>query len=95
MSFYKPKTLFAPGSDCYISPELITGIQLLPEKESKRMTVIDPIRQQIVDKFSRAEAVVKHAFVVHPNFNDVAAGLLEVGLDGLLDRITLTVGSYF
>ena len=47
---------------------------------------------ELNEKLSRAEAVIKKAYVVHPNYDHICAALLEVGLEGLADRLSLTVG---
>lgn len=52
----------------------------------------DTVKGELNNRFSRAEAIIKRAYVQHPNYDHIAAALLEVGLDGLADRLPLTVG---
>ena len=81
---------FSSGSEFYASPSLLADIKPLPANLKKK--VVDRARDELNDKFSRAEAVVTKAYVVHPNYDHIAAALLEVGLEGLAQRLPLTVG---
>lgn len=81
---------FSADSDIYASPSLVADIKPVPANSKKKL--VDRARDDLNDKFSRAEAVVKKAYVVHPNYNHIAAALLEVGLEGLAERLPLTVG---
>ena len=42
--------------------------------------------------FTRAEALVKKIYVQRPNYDHLASALLEAALDGLAERLPLTVG---
>lgn len=79
-----------PDSSCYASPELLAGIKLSPTKSKQKMK--DSARDGLDTRFSRAEAIIKKVYVQHPDYNHIASALLEVGLEGLADRLPLTVG---
>lgn len=80
----------AEGGEYYASPILVADIKPLPTNSKKKL--VDRARDDLNDMYSRAEAVVKKAYVVHPNYDHIAAALLEVGLEGLAERLPLTVG---
>ncbi|KAI0266814.1 DNA ligase [Gloeopeniophorella convolvens] len=42
--------------------------------------------------FTKAEGLLKRVFVQHPNYEHIVAAIQEVGLDGLAERVPLTVG---
>ncbi|KAF8520473.1 hypothetical protein BU17DRAFT_75690 [Hysterangium stoloniferum] len=78
-------------SSLYASPDLLQNA--LPANTVKGgKSARDPTREQVTEMFHQAEGIVKHAFVIHPNLNDISAALLQVGLDGLLEQVPLTVG---
>lgn len=80
-----------PDSNFYASSILLADIKPLLPSSNKKQT--DTSRDELNEKFSRAEAIVKKAYVVHPNYDHIAAALLEVGLEGLANRLPLTVGA--
>ncbi|GJJ06355.1 hypothetical protein Clacol_000546 [Clathrus columnatus] len=49
-------------------------------------------KEEIVQLYLRAEGILKHAFVIHPNLDDIAEALLDGGLGDIPNRITLSVG---
>jgi ATP-dependent DNA ligase len=57
--------------------------------------MVNPARQELMEMFANAEALVKRCFVQHPNLDNIAAALLEVGLEGLPERVPLAVGTCF
>ena len=76
----------------YASPELLSRARSLPT-EGKKKSGADPARHEIMELFGNAEALIKCCFVQHPNLNDMTAALIEVGMEGLADRVPLTVGA--
>lgn len=50
-------------------------------------------RDELLETFSRAEALMRRTFVQHPNYDHIVAALLQGGLNGL-HRVPLTVGAY-
>ncbi|KAF8575106.1 ATP-dependent DNA ligase [Ramaria rubella] len=82
----------SPGqSIMYASPELLQHVQPTIA-QIKKNNSCDPVRHEILQMFTNAEALVKRCFVRHPNLDDIAAALLDVGLGGLADRVPLAVG---
>ncbi|KAI0699263.1 ATP-dependent DNA ligase [Cytidiella melzeri] len=81
---------FTSSSNFYASSAHLAGIKPLPANSKKKN--VDMARDELQGKFVRAEAVVKKAYVVHPNYDHISAALLEVGLEGLTHRLPLTVG---
>ncbi len=47
----------------------------------------------LIEKFGVAEALLKKVYVRHPNYDHIVSAILEVGLDGLAERVLLTVGA--
>jgi DNA ligase-1 len=68
--------------------DLISRVKPLVDKGK----VVDSARDEIYAKFTQAENVIKRVYVQHPNYEALAAALLEVGLDGLENKVTLSVG---
>ncbi|GJE92226.1 ATP-dependent DNA ligase [Phanerochaete sordida] len=86
-----PPAAVAPGpSAAYATAALLAEIQPVPAGAKKKP--VDPARDDLQGKYARAEAAVKKAYVLHPNYDHIAAALVEVGLDGLAERLPLTVG---
>lgn len=50
-------------------------------------------REELLETFGRAEALMRRTFVQHPNYDHIVAALLQGGLNGL-HRVPLTVGAY-
>lgn len=76
----------------HVSSKLMAKIQKLPSDTKRKPT--DSARIKLNDVFSRAEALVKSVFVKHPNYNDIVSALLDTGLDGLDEKVPLTIGLY-
>jgi DNA ligase-1 len=74
------------------SPELVAQIsrpsQSSPEKGE------DVPKALLIEKFAVAEALLKKVYVRHPNYDHIVSAILEVGLDGLAERVPLTVGMW-
>jgi DNA ligase-1 len=49
-------------------------------------------RDELYLRFSRAETLIREVYVQHPNYDDIVKALLEAGLDGLRERVPLTIG---
>ncbi|KAG6920279.1 hypothetical protein DXG01_005048 [Tephrocybe rancida] len=47
---------------------------------------------ELTAKFELAESLVKRVYVQHPNYDDITSALLQAGLDGLQERVYLTIG---
>lgn len=54
----------------------------------------DPAWEALKKRFVQAEALIKKVYAQHPNYDRIIQELLTGGLDGLLDRLPLTVGEY-
>ncbi|THH19950.1 hypothetical protein EW146_g1305 [Bondarzewia mesenterica] len=88
-----PPDLTVPVSDnspYHAPPDLILQVKVAPASTGEK--VVDEAREKILAKFAQAEGLVKRVFVQHPNYDHIVAGLLEAGLDGLAERVPLTVG---
>ena len=48
----------------------------------------------LIEEFAVAEALLKSVYVRHPNYDHIVSAILEVGLDGLAERVILTVGMW-
>ena len=81
---------FSPISDWYASSAHLAEIK--PLSATAKRKVADRARDELNDKLARAEAIVKKVYVVHPNYDHISAALLEVGLEGIAERLPLTVG---
>ncbi|KIJ49602.1 hypothetical protein M422DRAFT_27965 [Sphaerobolus stellatus SS14] len=92
MTFYHPKDALSSEHSYHISDELLARAKVSEAADGKKTSPPDSARQKILGIFSEAEVILKHVFVVHPNFEDIVGGLLDVGLDRLSDRVQLTVG---
>ncbi|KAI0663494.1 ATP-dependent DNA ligase [Cubamyces menziesii] len=76
------------GSPFYISPQTLASVKPLAGKKK----VPDDARDALNATFLRAESVIKRVYVQHPNYDHIVTALLEGGLDGLAERLPLTVG---
>lgn len=80
------------GSSYTASPELVARVsrssQPSPEKGENSPKVL------LNEKFAVAEALLKRVYVRHPNYDHIVSAILEVGLDGLAERVLLTVGMW-
>jgi DNA ligase-1 len=74
------------------SPELVARVsrpfQSSPEKGE------DSPKALLLEKFAVAEASLKKVYVRHPNYDHIVSAILQVGLDGLAERVLLTVGMW-
>ena len=70
--------------------ELLAQVHRAAETSSKKGE--DSLKTHLREKFAAAEALLKNVFVQHPNYDDIVAAILEAGLDGLAERVPLTVG---
>jgi DNA ligase 1 len=61
--------------------------------KSKKKTAPDEARDALAAVLVEAEALVKQVFVQHPSYDDLASALLEAGLEGLAERVRLSVGT--
>ena len=63
-------------------------------KSKEKQKAVDSTREELNHRFAAAEAIIKKIYVQHPNYDHIAAALLEVGLDSLADKLPLTLGKY-
>jgi DNA ligase 1 len=82
------------GSVCEDSPYYGTSQSNFSVQSpgAERKKVVDPACDELHEKFTKAEALVKRVFVQHPNYEHIVAGLFNGGLDNLEVRVPLTVG---
>lgn len=85
-----PAAVPAPSEDLYVSPAQLAEIK--PALSNAKKKTVDGARDDLQEKFSRAEALVKKAYVLHPNYDHIADALLDGGLEELTERLPLTVG---
>ncbi|KAI9442212.1 DNA ligase [Lactarius indigo] len=78
------------GSSYTVHTELVAQVRRAIETPSKKGE--DNFKAHLLEKFIAAEALLKKVFVQHPNYDDIIAAILEAGLDGLAERVPLTVG---
>ncbi|KAF5393428.1 hypothetical protein D9757_000779 [Collybiopsis confluens] len=83
-----------PDSAFFASKELLSAIQSKDNssRPSKRKITTEVQRDELQTKFRSAESLLRQVFVRHPNYDHIVAALLQVGLDGLSDKVPLTVG---
>ncbi|TFY69614.1 hypothetical protein EVG20_g3074 [Dentipellis fragilis] len=77
-------------SPYHASAELVAEIDAVPTASTKNANTA--AQEELLDKFGRAEALIRKVFVQHPNYDHIAQAILDAGLDGLADRVPLTVG---
>ncbi|KAH7929889.1 ATP-dependent DNA ligase [Leucogyrophana mollusca] len=77
-------------SPFFAHPDLVTSVKPVSTEGKKK--IHDPSRDEVLVKYASAEAVIKKVFVQHPNYDHIVAGLFEGGLDGLSERVPLTIG---
>jgi len=73
------------------SPELVAQVSHLSESSHKKGE--NSPKALLIEKFVVAEALLKKVYVRHPNYDHIVSAILEVGLDGLAERVLLTVGT--
>ncbi|KAI0278490.1 ATP-dependent DNA ligase [Russula aff. rugulosa BPL654] len=85
-----PTNPTSSGFSYTVSPELVAQVsrpsQSSPEKKE------DNLKALLIEKFALAEALLKKVYVRHPNYDHIVSAILEVGFDGLAERVPLTVG---
>ncbi len=72
----------------HISPQTLAAIKPLVGKKK----VPDDARDALNAIFALAEGAIKRVYVQHPNYDHIVRALLEGGLEGLTDRLPLTIG---
>ncbi|KAL1939770.1 hypothetical protein VTO73DRAFT_9470 [Trametes versicolor] len=75
-------------STFHISLETLAAIKPLVGKKK----VPDDARDALNAIFALAEGAIKRVYVQHPNYDHIVRALLEGGLEGLADRLPLTIG---
>jgi DNA ligase-1 len=85
-----------PGPSSLFSsvPDLLLRVEPLPSGKNKKKNT-DAARLELATVLQASEELIRRVYARHPNYNDLVAGLLEVGLDGLADSVTLSVGQSF
>ncbi|TFY78874.1 hypothetical protein EWM64_g5137 [Hericium alpestre] len=77
-------------SPFHASSDLIAEVSSIPTNSAK--SVNTPTQEELLARFARAESLIKKVFVQHPNYDHIVTAILEAGLDGLAERVPLTVG---
>ncbi|KAF8502296.1 DNA ligase [Russula emetica] len=72
------------------SPELVAQVSRLSQSSPEKGE--DSPKALLIEKFAVAEALLKKVYVRHPNYDHIVSAILKVGLDGLAERVLLTVG---
>ena len=85
-----PSIPIPSDSSLHVTPHFLESCQ--PSLSGKQKKTIDPQRNELLLKFTKAEALVKQVYVQHPNYDHIVAGAISGGLDGLPARVPLTVG---
>jgi len=80
------------GPSYTASPKLVAQASRVSESSAKKRE--DSARTLLLEKFALAEALLKKVFVRHPNYDHIISAILEAGLDGLEEKVPLTVGTY-
>ncbi|KAG5648626.1 hypothetical protein DXG03_003237 [Asterophora parasitica] len=76
-------------SSYHASFELLRQLKPIAPGKGK---VVDRARGELLTKYTRAEGLIKQIYVQHPNYEHIVSALLQDGLDGLEERVKLTVG---
>src|SRR6266702_547903 len=87
-----PATAANSESDSSYTAHTELVAQVCRETETSSKKGEDTFKAHLLEKFTAAEALLKKVFVQHPNYDDIVAAILEAGLDGLAERVPLTVG---
>jgi DNA ligase-1 len=82
--------------------DLIDSVRPIPEvppKEKGKRVIKpkvepDPAREAVEVRCMDAVRLVRKVYVRHPNYGDLAQGLDKFGLEGLEDRVQVSVGMY-
>jgi DNA ligase-1 len=64
-----------------------------PSFESSSEKGAESPKALLLEKFAVAEALLKQVYVRHPNYDHIVSAILKAGLDGLAERVPLTVGT--
>lgn len=75
-------------SPFHISPQTLAAIKPLVGKKKAS----DDARDALNATFAQAEGAIKRVYVQHPNYDHIVRALLEGGLEGLANRLPLTIG---
>lgn len=75
----------------------VKAIPTAPPKEKGKRVIKpkiepDPARDEVEARCLDAVRLVRKVYVRHPNYGDLAHGLDKQGLDGLEDRVRVSVG---
>ena len=84
--------LTSPGFSYTASPELMAQVSR-PSRSSTEKGEDSP-KALLIEKFALAEALLKKVYVRHPNYDHIVSAILEVGFNGLAERVPLTVGTW-
>ncbi len=85
----------APKFSSHASPvPSPADIQSLSPNHEKKLGSAGASKQELNILYSQAEATLKKVYVQRPNYDHITAALLEVGLEGLAERLPLTVGKW-
>jgi DNA ligase-1 len=79
------------GSSYTASAKLVAQVSRASESSSGKGE--DSAKTLLLEKFAVAEALLKKVFVRHPNYDHIVSAILEVGLDGLEEKVILSVGT--
>jgi DNA ligase-1 len=91
-----PDTLTVPiptDSPYNATLKLLSEVKDVPASVKAKSKEQDGARNEVNEKFGRAESLVRRVFVQHPNYDHIVAALLDVGLDGIAERVPLAVGT--
>lgn len=83
------ESLLAPY---FATPEELARVLPLPDKKGKRKEE-DEARMSIVAKMGAADALLRSVYVKHPNYETIVREFLAGGLEGIEERVALTVGT--
>ncbi|KAG8959663.1 hypothetical protein FRC00_001389 [Tulasnella sp. 408] len=79
-------------SELYAPPELLQKVKPLPATK-KKSTEPDVAREDVKERFLKAESLLKKVFVQHPNYGHIVKAILEHGFERLAEHVPLAVGS--
>jgi DNA ligase-1 len=82
-----------PDSPYHATSKLVSEVTDLPGSAKAKSSPQGRARNEVNEKFGRAESLLKRVFVQHPNYDHIVAALLDVGLDGIAERVPLAVGT--
>lgn len=79
--------------------DLLSQVQAIPPPPAKgqRKAKIepDPARDEVEAKCLEAVKLVRKVYVRHPNYGDLVKGLDAGGLEGLEERVPVSVGMFY